>query len=315
MIKRLPALNALRTFDMVARTGSLTAAAASLHVTPSAVSHQIKRLEDDLGVSLLDRSPRHVALTPEGSAYWQEVRAAFDQLTAATEGLRRRARNNVVTVTMPPVFAIRWLVRRLPDFHQQFPDIEVRISTSYRVVDLAHGDCDLAIRWTDHMPASRLATYLMGDRVQPVCSPSYPFSAPGDRLFDLTTVRLIYMGYGTDDWHVWAAIHAMRLPPSSQGLHFNDPGGALQAATDGLGVALGPRALVDDDLATGRLVTAHPTVIKLSGGYYLVRPPRQPGTEAATAFAEWVTALCHDYESRLQPADIQLLPDAIRLGR
>lgn len=292
-MSRLPSLNALRTFECVARLGSLRAAADQLHVTTSAVSHQLKKLEDDLGVRLLERTPQSVVLTEAGALYFESLRPAFDQLVAATERVRKDPARQCVSVTTLPVFAIKWLIRQLGEFHQLHPTIEVRISSTYKVLDLRHADHDLGIRWGDGAWPDVQSERLMGDVIQPVCSPAYrrAHAALGPTP-SLEGHRLICMHEDGADWKLWAALQGTAMPDGSPNLHLMEPTSAIQAALDGLGMVLGPHALVGDDLASGRLVPAHDDLIGLGEAYYLVSRPRATLSKASQQFKKWLIALC-----------------------
>ena len=297
---KLPPLNSLHAFEVIARVGSLTSAAQELHVTPSAVSHQLKRLEEQLGMKLIERTPQHVALTPAGQDYHREVTAAFEQLTAATGRLLRARDQQVVTVTAPPVFSVKWLVRRLADFHRRHPDIDVRISTSYRTVDLRHGDYDLGIRWGVGDWPGLTVERLMGDTVQPVCSPKLMASGKKPGLKALLHHPLIHMSFVRGDWQRWAQLQGLDLPSGARGPRFDEATAAIQAAVDGLGVALGPRALVHDEILSGQLVTPCGEPVKLSDAYYLAYADRASRNPAAMAFRQWLHGICDDFE-RSQP--------------
>lgn len=306
---RLPSLNALRAFVSVARTQSVIAAANELFVTPSAVSHQLKRLEEELDVALFVRSGKALALTPEGQTYFEQLREAFDRIDVATARVRRKKEDRVVTVTTVPVFAIKWLVKRLADFHTQYPDIEVRLGTAYKTFDLNVSGHDLGIRWGAGNWQAMHSVKLMSDVVQPVCSPGFlathgPISP---NKTDLTS-KLIHMGASRDDWRHWFNLNGWTYPESPVSMYFSEPTSAIQAAIDGLGVALGPHALVDDDLKSGRLVPAHQRIILMHEAYYMVFPTKTGLSKAATVFAEWIRASCSEYEATSAEPDTCILP-------
>ncbi len=300
-MKKLVPLNGLRAFEVAVRAGSLTAAARELHVTPSAISHQLKRLEEQLGMQLMERTPQRLALTPAGQDYYRAVSAAFEQLVAATGRLLRERDQQVVTLTAPPVFSVKWLVRRLADFHRRHPDIEVRVSTSYRTMDLRHGDYDLGIRWgTGDWPGLQVER-LMGDTVQPVCSPK--LIAPGKTLTLKALLRqpLIHMSFVRGDWRLWARLMGLDLPSSVRGPRFSEATAAIQAAVDGLGLVLGPRVLVHDEMCSGQLVTPGGEPVRLGDAYYLAYADRARRNPAAMAFRQWLHSICAAFE-RSQPA-------------
>lgn len=307
-MNRLPSLNAIQAFERVARLGSVRAAAFDLHVTPSAVSHQLKRLEQELGVNLLDRVPKGVALTEEGIAYSEELKSVFDRLTEATARIRNRQSLNVVTITTLPVLSIKWLVRRLADFHIRHPQIEVRVSTAYKTQDLASSGYDLGVRWGIGRWAGLEAHRLMGDQVQPVCSPAFlKRHGPLNPQADLPHGHLIHMSAVRDEWQSWMGLQGMPAGPLQGGLQFGEPTSAIQAAVDGLGVVLAPRALVDGDLKAGLLVPAHPQCIQLKEAYFLVHPSRAGLSKAGQLFKDWLIQQCEQYTKSVPKADICLL--------
>src|SRR5262252_10091167 len=172
MTARLPSLNGLRAFEAAARHLSFTLAAAELNVTQTAISHQIRRLEEELGIRLFVRQNRALALTPEARDYLPGVRAAFNDLRLATDRLLRKDDDKVLTVSTLASLAAKWLLPRLSAFQEAHPGLDVRITTSTTLVDFRNGDVDAAIRWgRGHWPGVR-AEWLMADEAFPVCSPA-----------------------------------------------------------------------------------------------------------------------------------------------
>lgn len=308
-MQRLPSLNSLRAFVAVARTRSVVAAADELCVTPSAVSHQLRRLEEELEVALFVRSGKTIALGPEGETYYEQLRDVFDRIEQATAKVRSKNMGRVVTITTVPVFAIKWLVRRLAQFHTLHPDIEVRLGTAYKSFDLNVSGHDLAIRWgAGHWPGMT-AVRLMPDIVQPVCSPAFrnTHGLLSEASMEIHG-RLIHMGRSRDDWRHWFDMSGWIYTDLPGSMHFSEPTSAIQAAIDGLGVVLGPHALVDEDLSSGRLVPAHGRTMLTHDAYYLVYPAKTAMSKAAAAFAHWVTGSCADFASTLAVPDLCLLP-------
>ena len=172
MVARLPSLNGLRAFEAAARHLSFTQAASELNVTQTAISHQIRRLEDELGIRLFVRKNRALALTPEAREYLPGIRAAFNDLRLATDRLLRKDDSNVLTVSTLASLAAKWLLPRLSAFQEAHPEIDVRITTSTGLVDFNNGDVDAAIRYgRGHWPHAR-SEWLMADEMFPVCSPT-----------------------------------------------------------------------------------------------------------------------------------------------
>src|SRR5712664_3773698 len=172
MNARLPSLNGLRAFEAAARHLSFTQAASELNVTQTAISHQIRRLEEELGIRLFVRKNRALSLTPEAREYLPGIRAAFNDLRLATDRLLRKGDDNVLTISTLASLAAKWLLPRLSSFQEVHPDIDVRITTSTGLVDFGSGDVDAAIRYgRGHWPGLR-AEWLMADEMFPVCSPA-----------------------------------------------------------------------------------------------------------------------------------------------
>src|SRR3981081_1551770 len=205
MTARLPSLNGLRAFEAAARHLSFTNAAAELNVTQTAISHQIRRLEQELGISLFVRQNRALALTPEARDYLPGVRAAFNDLRLATDRLQRKDNDHVLTVSTLASLAAKWLLPRLSAFQEAHPGIDVRITTSTSLVDFKSGDVAAAIgEGPGRGPALR-AAWLMADELFPVCSPALlAGKKPLRRPEDLADHVLLPNSAGkNDDWRVW----------------------------------------------------------------------------------------------------------------
>lgn len=299
-------LNGLRAFEAAARLHSVSAAAAELHVTASAVSHQIRRLEERLGIQLFIRDAKQPGLTVEGEKYFRDISDAFERLNGATARLLA-THERAVTVTTIPVFAIKWLVPRLAAFHARHPQVEVRVGTSYRLTDLNAGDSDLAIRWGDGNWPHVRSEKLLEDSVQPVCSPKLIGRRRLSDPMDVYRHPLIHMAFARDDWALWSAAQGLRPPPATaKHLRFNDPSSALQAAIDGLGFALGPMSIVHDDISSGRLITPLHTPIGLREAYYLVEPERGRPNSNVALFRTWLLEASKAFSKTIRPATYTL---------
>src|SRR5436853_2473227 len=239
MTARLPSLNGLRAFEAAARHLSFTQAASELNVTQTAISHQIKRLEEELGVRLFVRQNRALTLTPEAKDYLPGIRAAFNDMRLATDRLLRKDDGNVVTVSTLASLAAKWLLPRLSAFQEAHPGIDVRITTSTGLVDFRSGDVDAAIRYgRGHWPGLR-ADWLMADQLFPVCSPAL---LTGDKPLrkpeDLADRVLLHSSAGNDDdGRLWLTAAGLPTNLSKQpGLSFDMVFMTIQAAIDGIGV-------------------------------------------------------------------------------
>ena len=290
MTARLPSLNGLRAFEAAARHLSFTLAASELNVTQTAISHQIRRLEEELGIRLFVRQNRALTLTAEARDYLPGVRAAFNDLRLATDRLLRKDDDKVLTVSTLASLAAKWLLPRLTDFQEQHPGIDVRITTSTGLVDFQRDNVDAAIRYGRGQWPGVRADWLMADELFPVCSPSL---LRGDRALhvveDLKDHVLLHTTNNSDDWRLWLTAAGLPTDISRQpGLTFDMTFMTVQAAIDGMGVAMGRTSYVQDDIAKGRLVVPFRIALPADAGFYLVSPQGRRETPKLAAFRDWV---------------------------
>ena len=293
MTARLPSLNGLRAFEAAARHLSFTLAASELNVTQTAISHQIKRLEEELGLRLFIRKNRALALTPRAKDYLPGVRAAFNDLRLATDRLLRKDDDNVLTISTMASLAAKWLLPRLSTFQEAHPRIDVRITTSNSLVDFKSGDVDAAIRYgRGHWPGVR-SQWLMADELFPVCSPALlrgdkPLRSPED----LAHHTLLHSSGGfDDDWRQWLTAAGLPTDISKQrGLTFDLSFMTVQAAIDGIGIAMGRTSYVQDDIAKGRLVVPFKIALPADAGFYLVSPEARDDPPKLRVFRQWLLA-------------------------
>ena len=289
---QIPPLAALRAFEAAARRESFNAAAAELHVTASAVSHQIRALEELLGVALFLRRTRRVTLTAEGRRYLGPVQEALERLRAATEQLRRGATPPPLVISAAPSFAAGWLIQRLPAFQVANPQQEVRLTTSVELVDFALSDVDVAIRYTRETPGDRLARHwLMREEMVPVCSPALAAGEPAlKEPADLGGVTLIHSLPRLGQWRSWLSAKGVAGVDPDRGLKVQDDTLAVEAAAQGLGVALANARFVDVQVAAGRLVMPFPGDLPSDWGFYLVYPRERRDEQRVAAFRDWLLA-------------------------
>lgn len=299
MAEQLPPLSALRAFDAAARHKSFALAAQEISVTPAAVSHQIKALEDFLGVALFRRKNRAVELTVEGVRYAADVADVLMRLSDATRKIRIRNASGALTISVLPSFAARWLLPRLKDFHERHPDLDVRLSSSLDLVDFAHQDFDLAIRFgSGHYPGLESEKLLTED-LFPVCSPA--LAKKLRKPDDLRRHTLLHDSM-RDDWRLWLQAAGIEGVVVNKGLSFTDSSLMVQAAVDGLGVAIGREALVEAELMAGRLVRPFDLSITGESAYYLVYPQAHMARRRVRAFRDWIKAMAKEWnESPAQP--------------
>ena len=284
---RLPPLNAVRAFAAAARHLSFTQAAAQLHVTHSAISRQVRALEEHLGVALFERRVRQVLLTAQGEQFFAQVEPALAQIGAAAQALTDPAARRTVTINVRPSFAVRWLIPRLPDFVARCPDIEPNVVTSAAAPDPAGAPFDVAVRrGASGWPRSIAARPFLRDHALVVGTPALWAARPVQAPRDLAAHGLLWSRSRAADWEHWKkAVGAPRLQPASQ-LQFDHLHFVVQAALDGLGFALAPVSLIDQDLAAGRLVCPLPTLtLPLMHHCYGLAPHASP---QAQRFAQWL---------------------------
>lgn len=288
MSRRLPPLNPLRAFEAAARLGSLTRAAEEMGVSQVAVSRQVRTLELHLGVELFQRSHRSIELTRAGRELRAGATSAFDQIADSVHRISRRGRQDVLSIQSYTTFSQRWLIPRLPDFHRQFPGIEIRLTSSTAHLDFASGQIDAAIRsgWQlgPEMEADRLANI----ELLPVCAPSLVSAVQLRRPPDLSRCTLLYSLVRENDWAEWLAANRCGKIMPQQQIRLESSALAYEAAMRGLGVAMGIRVLVDHDLQTGALVAPFPRAHVLKDAYYLVRPKSRSPSVALQRFRTWL---------------------------
>jgi len=288
----LPPLAALKAFEATARLGSLTAAAVELFVTHGAVSRQIRALEDWTGVALFERTGKRLKLTDAGARYRDEVGTAFDGIAAATERLRASAgKPRQLTVNALPTFAMRWLLPRLARFQQVMPQVELRLVTSDEAVErLAHGSYDIAIRReVMPFPSGIAGAAFLEEREIPVAAPDLLARMPVAVPADLVKHTLLHADTRPGAWSRWlAAAGAEDAGEKAARQDFDHFYLALQAASDGLGVALGPLPIIADDIRTGRLATVLQGPALSSRPYCWLAPEAQVADPLIAAFCTWL---------------------------
>lgn len=304
----LPSLNALRVFEAVARHLSFAQAAEELHVTPGAVSHQIAALENTLGVLLFKRDARAVSLSPAAEACLPTLALGFNALREAIRLLQADAPASALTVSVAPAFATRWLLPRLSRFAAAHPEIELQVSSGMGLIDAVrpeasvslgetsdHGaSADLTIRFGRGVYPGCRSDKLFSVAVTPVCSPrlmtgAHPLNTPDDlRHHLLLHDDTAYFDDRRPDWKVWLEAAGVTGIDASRGPRFSHSGLALDAAADGLGVALGISLLVAHDVDAGRLVVPFAVQLPSSFAYYLVYPETATERAPLTAFRAWL---------------------------
>lgn len=288
-------LNALRAFEAAARLRSFVAAAAELSVTPSAISQQVRTLEDYLGVKLFVRNASGVAPTPEALAAYPDVQQGLGYLAAALGKMQGDWRDDVVTLTVPISFAARWLLPRIERFRAAHPGLDLRLDTSNRLSDFVAEGIDLGVRYGHGTYPGLVAEKLLDETVFPVCSPRLLTDTLAPGVDWLRSATLIHDGAIDFDptypgWPAWLAAHGFAGIDDSRGLRFNSTVLALQAAVDGLGVALGRSVAVADDLQAGRLVRPFDGALATRCAYHVVHLRNGLAHRHVRAVRDWLFA-------------------------
>ncbi len=294
MARALPPLSALRAFEASGRHLSFTKAADELGVTPAAVSHQVRQLEEFLGVALFRRLHRTVLLSDAGQSCLPLLTEGFDRLAEGIALLRRSDETGPLTVSVAPSFAVKWLVPRIEGFTSLHPDIDVRISATMALVDFRTDQVDMAIRYGNgDYPGLRIDK-LFAESVTPMCSPALldgaaPLRRPADlRGHTLLHDDSLYISGPAPDWRMWLRLAGVDDVDPDRGPRFNQAAHAMEAAIEGLGVVLGRESLAASDIAAGRLVRPFALTLPTEFAYYLVRPDAGGDRPKVAAFRDWI---------------------------
>lgn len=297
MARQLPPLNSLRAFEAAARHLSFTKAADELHVTPAAVSQQVKVLEEHCGVRLFRRLTRALLLTDAGQAALPSLRDGFDRLAEAAEKLKAHEVGGILTVSVPPSFGAKWLVPRLDRFRTAHPEFDLRIDATDALVDFGSG-VDVALRYGRGVYEDLHVECLMSEVSFPVCSPKlldgpHPLHRPEDLAHHtLLHVQWKMENEAAPNWPMWLRAAGVDGIDAERGPRFSIESMSVQAAMEGHGVALVSGALVAGDLDAGRLVRPFaPSISEATAfSYYLVHPHGNAGNPKVMAFRQWIMA-------------------------
>jgi DNA-binding transcriptional LysR family regulator len=290
------AMSFLAGFEAAARTLSFTKAAAELSVTQSAMSRQIKALEDALGLQLFERLNRRLVLTAAGQTLQRSVSALLRELAETVDRLAAPAKGNVITVGATVSFAALWLVPRLADFRRAHPGIDVRIAADNSLVDVGTRGIDLTVRFGSPATAPAGATPLFAEEVFPVCAPrlardaARPLRSPRDLarhvLLHLHDVRR----WPWLEWSQWLIANGVSGPEPAGGMSFSHYDQLIQAAVAGEGIALGRTPLIEHLLQSGKLVAPLRGRAATPRQYFLITPPGSAANPGVAAFTAWITA-------------------------
>ena len=286
MADRLPPMQALRAFEAAARTRSLTRAAESLHLTHGAISHQIKSLEADFGVRLVERAGRGIRLTDEGERFATRVRAVLADLADAVREVTERTNPRQLRVSVIPSFAARWLLPRIGRFFAAHPDVDLDVSANNALADFRRDDIDVAIRHGLGDWPGLISEYVLDDFYFPVCSPRLANGRLPARPAELAHHTLLRSE--GDSWKPWFEAAGLDWPEPSRGPMFSDSSHTMQAAIEGQGIALARTSLLGNDVHNGVLIRLFDVVVPSPRKYFLVYPPRLADSPKLVVFRQWL---------------------------
>jgi len=288
---RLPPLNPLKVFHVVARTRNLTRAAQELNISQSAVSKQLQVLESYLGIELFRRERHGIVLTQAGLRYADEISPAIEAIAGATTEIMRSGSDRKLRIQTYTTFAAKWLIPRLACFNQRHPDISVVITNSVNDVDFDRDMVDLAIQMGNGAWPGKEVDFLFEDVIEPVCSPEFFQRHAPEAQYPqaLLRTRLLISHYRPKDWSTWGRLcrYEQELE-HTESMRFSSSVLTWQAAMDGLGIAIGQTALLVDDLQSRKLVSPFELPVRTGASYYLVRPQLQRQSSKVTAFRDWM---------------------------
>jgi LysR family glycine cleavage system transcriptional activator len=294
MTRRIYPLNALRAFEASARHLSFVKASEELSVTPAAVSHQVKKLEEYLGLPLFRRKSRGLSLAESGQLLLSELSEVFLRLDKAMERVIDSDSRGTITLSVAPTFAVMWLIPRLPKFYALHPDIDVRISTSLGLVDFQRDDFDAAIRLGSGKWYGLEAIKLFDESVTPMCSPRLLEGPDALKSPDDLSKHVLLHNHSMDydpespTWESWLKAAGASGVDASRGTHFSLPDHGLQASIDGAGVVLGWRSLSAKDVAAGRVVEPFDLTLPLGSSFYLAYPEAHSLRSNIAVLRDWL---------------------------
>ncbi|MBS0296355.1 MAG: transcriptional regulator GcvA [Proteobacteria bacterium] len=283
---RLPPFMALRALEAATRLRSYTRAAEELHVTHGAVSHQIRRLEEEFGLKLFRREGNAMAPTEPALKLAAKVAQAIRLMQQGADELSAQRGAKTLVISTLQSFAIRWLAPRLAGFAEAAPEVEVEVRTDDRLADFVHDGVDVAIRYGSGGWPGVEARELFSERLFPVCSPAFLKAHPLERMEDLGRVPLLR--HNRRAWALWFRSAGLDMAEPTSGLVFDDSNLLIAAAANGLGVALAPSTLAESEIAAGRLVRPFPVSVEAEYGYFLVWRADSRKGETIARFRDWM---------------------------
>jgi len=299
MARRLPPLNSLKSFEAAGRLLSFTRAADELNVTQAAISHQIKLIEEFLGVSLFERYPRRLALTESGKILLSDLSTAFDKISAAVKAVSKDQADNKLTVRLAPSLASKWLSPKLKYFNLQYPEIDLCLFHAHAMVDFEREKIDIAVAYgkgfssdfSQQFSTDVVAEPLFSQDYFPVCAPSFMFN--DKPLNDINNIRYYNLLHDASYqcWEEWLVLAGIDGINAHKGMINDDTNVLIQAAVDGQGIALGSMIFVEDLLKSGALIKPFDITLSNAHTYYIVYPAEHLKNPAVKAFRDWLLSL------------------------
>lgn len=310
-MKKLPPLNALRTFESAARHLSFSKAASELNVTPGAISQQIKTLEQQLDTRLFERLNRQILLTDSGQLLLPQLTESFRLMSEAVETVEKQQHDEPLNITAPPSFVSKWLIPRLHLFNKKHPEINVRIDASTRLVDFERENIDIGIRFSQHENPDLVSSHLMSLKIIPVCSPALLEENPAiGNPSNLNQSTLLHYENSQaeltwPDWNMWLATVGIEGINTSRGIIFNQTDLMIQAALEGQGLALIATVYANNDIENGKLVQPFGQSMPIEFSYYLVSSPYKSRREKVRLFKQWMIEQSASRADRLGTGEFQ----------
>jgi LysR family glycine cleavage system transcriptional activator len=293
----IPSLMSLLAFEAASRHLSFTSAGRELDLTQTAISHQLKNLEERLGTKLFIRRRNMLQLTPSGRQYLESVREAINMLHNATTRTKREKTSETLTISCLPTYSTKCLIPALPEFQRAHPDITLQVLTSQSFDQFKQRSYDVAIRYGSGRWPGLRADLLNAEEIFPICTPALAAGIgrgePSECLSAMTQIRTYFSSTYQDDWPVWLEAAGLGMVNFAREAIFNLQLTSLQAAVDGVGVAIGRTPLVDADLARGALQVPIEFRFRTGSGYYLVSPDDKTELPKVQAFRAWACERLH----------------------
>ncbi|MEO8544060.1 MAG: LysR substrate-binding domain-containing protein [Burkholderiaceae bacterium] len=287
--RRLPPFAALRAFEAAARYGNFKKAAEDLCLSASAISHQVRSLEEFLGLKLFNRDSGKPVLTTSGMAYLESINDVFDRLDAATNRLAVRGDRRELVINVSPSLLSCWLLARLPTYKASNPDVDIKFLGSYQPLEFGAGDIDMAIRYGSGEWQGVRSVFLMHDELFLVTSPEMAKRLPPlDRIEELKEFTFIYCAQHLDEWQQWAGMASFPIDKIKSRLEFESRSLVLEAVAGGLGIAIGRMPSALTFLESGKICAPYPLRLRTQAAYYLVYPEHHEQYANVKSFQAWL---------------------------